>query len=698
MDEEHANETVAGGREKEPETLQQQEVSSSTTTTTMKFSFSASKPKFSASRPPQFPKVGGKRRSDEAGGGRVGEDDNVEFVTGFDEQGLVGKDSKGLRGARVIPKMENSFRPEKRMKNIVMETDIMTTSQDERFEEEETVVGGLTPGVQYGLTAGFKKVVETSSTVTTKLNGNDVVQETTVATGVERTTEQKTTPLTYAQLEDERLRRDLTNLPDEADLDAYEEMPVEDFGEALLRGMGWEKGQPIGLNSKVAVVPVEYVRRSGRTGLGAEPVPKDVNNGRQIKPGESRQPAPDLVASVGPDGRVRNVVTVDEKLVERSSKGVVKGKVMSIISGRHLGLRGEVLDSDKSDRIVMKLVKSGEKVLVSAADLADVGSLEEEKVLKQIRQLKIGNGEASQSDDRKDDSNPTEDRKEENRYGRKEDKRESRRDTRQDERDDYRLRTEYRREEEERSSRSRRDNRRDEKDGRRDRKREDYKRTGDDMDVEDEGRSRRSEDRRSSAKDQKKEERRDEERRGESKRDGRREDLIRTHQDRDERGAERERRSSHSDKESEKQRVDSNGGSSLRDAIGASTEGRYRDSWLTSQIRVRIISKTLKGGRFYLKKGRIVDVVTPKECDILLDESGEILQQVKQDQLETALPKRGGRIMVVGGKYRGHLGKLIERDPEGEVGLVQMEESFEMRTLDLDLLAEFVGEASERDD
>ncbi|CAM6095547.1 unnamed protein product [Calypogeia fissa] len=698
MNEEHANETVAGGREKEPETLQQQEVSSSTTTTTMKFSFSASKPKFSASRPPQFPKVGGKRRSDEAGGGRVGEDNNVEFVTGFDEQGLVGKDSKGLRGARVIPKMENSFRPEKRMKNIVMETDIMTTSQDERFEEEETVVGGLTPGVQYGLTAGFKKVVETSSTVTTKLNGNDVVQEATVATGVERTTEQKTT-LTYAQLEDERLRRDLTNLPDEADLDAYEEMPVEDFGEALLRGMGWEKGQPIGLNSKVAVVPVEYVRRSGRTGLGAEPVPKDVNNGRQIKPGETRQPAPDLVASVGPDGRVRNVVTVDEKLVERSSKGVVKGKVMSIISGRHLGLRGEVLDSDKSDRIVMKLVKSGEKVLVSAADLADVGSLEEEKVLKQIRQLKIGNGEASQSDDRKDDSNPhTEDRKEENRYGRKEDKRESRRDIRQDERDDHRLRTEYRREEEERSSRSRRDNRRDEKDGRRDRKREDYKRTGDDMDVEDEGRSRRSEDRRSSAKDQKKEERRDEERRGESKRDGRREDLIRTHQDRDERGAERERRSSHSDKESEKQRVDSNGGSSLRDAIGASTEGRYRDSWLTSQIRVRIISKTLKGGRFYLKKGRIVDVVTPKECDILLDESGEILQQVKQDQLETALPKRGGRIMVVGGKYRGHLGKLIERDSEGEVGLVQMEESFEMRTLDLDLLAEFVGEASERDD
>ena len=47
-------------------------------------------------------------------------------------------------------------------------------------------------------------------------------------------------------------------------------MPVEMFGEAMLRGMGWEAGEGVGRN-KVVVVPKEYVPRPGRLGLGAEP-------------------------------------------------------------------------------------------------------------------------------------------------------------------------------------------------------------------------------------------------------------------------------------------------------------------------------------------------------------------------------------------------------------------------------------------
>ena len=35
-----------------------------------------------------------------------------------------------------------------------------------------------------------------------------------------------------------------------AGLDAYEAMPVELFGEAMLRGMGWEEGRCVGKNSK----------------------------------------------------------------------------------------------------------------------------------------------------------------------------------------------------------------------------------------------------------------------------------------------------------------------------------------------------------------------------------------------------------------------------------------------------------------
>ena len=36
----------------------------------------------------------------------------------------------------------------------------------------------------------------------------------------------------------------------EAGLDAYEAMPVEAFGEAMLRGMGWAEGRCVGRNAK----------------------------------------------------------------------------------------------------------------------------------------------------------------------------------------------------------------------------------------------------------------------------------------------------------------------------------------------------------------------------------------------------------------------------------------------------------------
>ncbi|KAK9451676.1 DExH-box splicing factor binding site-domain-containing protein [Limtongia smithiae] len=43
--------------------------------------------------------------------------------------------------------------------------------------------------------------------------------------------------------EDEAYRQDIESRPDAPSLDAYESMPVEAFGFALLRGMGWKEGQ-----------------------------------------------------------------------------------------------------------------------------------------------------------------------------------------------------------------------------------------------------------------------------------------------------------------------------------------------------------------------------------------------------------------------------------------------------------------------
>lgn len=45
-------------------------------------------------------------------------------------------------------------------------------------------------------------------------------------------------------------RNDVANRPDETTMEDYERMPVEHFGAALLRGMGWSEGQGIGRNRK----------------------------------------------------------------------------------------------------------------------------------------------------------------------------------------------------------------------------------------------------------------------------------------------------------------------------------------------------------------------------------------------------------------------------------------------------------------
>jgi len=71
--------------------------------------------------------------------------------------------------------------------------------------------------------------------------------------------------------EEARFKYDVQSRPDEADEEAYEQVPIAEFGTAMLRGMGWEAGKPIGLNNRGLVEPIEFVARQGRLGLGATP-------------------------------------------------------------------------------------------------------------------------------------------------------------------------------------------------------------------------------------------------------------------------------------------------------------------------------------------------------------------------------------------------------------------------------------------
>ncbi|KAK3835567.1 MAG: DExH-box splicing factor binding site-domain-containing protein [Linnemannia gamsii] len=85
------------------------------------------------------------------------------------------------------------------------------------------------------------------------------------------------------QDEVEAFQKNLEELPDEASLEDYAKVPVEEFGAALLRGMGW-KGDNNGSEA------VEYNRRPALLGLGAKPREPEPSKKKYIKPGESRTP------------------------------------------------------------------------------------------------------------------------------------------------------------------------------------------------------------------------------------------------------------------------------------------------------------------------------------------------------------------------------------------------------------------------
>ena len=57
-------------------------------------------------------------------------------------------------------------------------------------------------------------------------------------------------------------------------MDDYEEMPIEEFGMALMRGMGWKDGEGLGGSRKGIIEPPEIRAQPDGLGLGATPKDK----------------------------------------------------------------------------------------------------------------------------------------------------------------------------------------------------------------------------------------------------------------------------------------------------------------------------------------------------------------------------------------------------------------------------------------
>ncbi|PSN65668.1 hypothetical protein BS50DRAFT_575644 [Corynespora cassiicola Philippines] len=72
------------------------------------------------------------------------------------------------------------------------------------------------------------------------------------------------------ETEEEAFHNDYHKAPDAPSLSAYEATPIDGFGAALLRGMGWKDGDTIGKNGKPLGKPKEVKRRPALLGIGAK--------------------------------------------------------------------------------------------------------------------------------------------------------------------------------------------------------------------------------------------------------------------------------------------------------------------------------------------------------------------------------------------------------------------------------------------
>jgi len=113
--------------------------------------------------------------------------------------------------------------------------------------------------------------------------------------------------------------------------------------------------------------------------------------------------------------------------------------------------------------------------------------------------------------------------------------------------------------------------------------------------------------------------------------------------------------------------------------------------WVRHSIHVKIRNKSLRGGAYYSKRASVIDILPGGKCQLKLAGSGEILDDIRQDDLETIVPGEGGKIIVVLGESKGQLGKVIEKEANRNKVHVQMDADLDIQTFSLDDVAEYMA-------
>ncbi|KAI9496123.1 DExH-box splicing factor binding site-domain-containing protein [Zychaea mexicana] len=248
-----------------------------------------------------FQKKGGSRQKF-SGGKRFGfgddddqeEEDQVSVVTGFDDNKVQELTPKVEEKPLAIAPLPNVDWRAKKKKQLYVPGGQHSTSE---IEQEPEVLGQSTQS--YGLQVMKKSKSETAedsreSTAEIRMETENLTvnarEEEAAATAAPKSLEEqaleeviegkndsdeehpKNTAVIPMVDETEVFREDVKSRPDDATMDDYERMPVDQFGAALLRGLGWKEGEGIGRNRRNAPTPKPFtpIKRQALLGLGAK--------------------------------------------------------------------------------------------------------------------------------------------------------------------------------------------------------------------------------------------------------------------------------------------------------------------------------------------------------------------------------------------------------------------------------------------
>ena len=392
--------------------------------------------------------------------------------------------------------------------------------------------------------------------------------------------------------DDKRFKVDVELRADNMDVnsDAYVNIPIGDFGAAMLRGMGWSgPTEEDEAKDKYTVVPRDY-----RLGLGATPKPPDEKTRGKSKAEKEKE-------------KNKWQKKAEEQLKKQNLQ---VGSLVWLRSPAFVGKRAEVTavaGVPGLNKISVALEETGEEVHINKLDavLLSEGELKDIPFQHFRKQSEI----PPESGDRK--------RKEKDVDDMRREKKRNRHD------DDYKRNRE----------------RDDERDNHRDRKRD-----------------------RDKARD--------------SSKDRGRERTKYDDKNSDSKSSDRQRKKYNDNVESE-------------NCMAVAPTG-----WVRQGIRVKIISKKVGDGKYYLQKGTVVDVYfssssssSSKFASVRMDAFDNCVQEVKEKYMETVLPSEGGSCVILTGEFAGSAAILIEKNKKKNTVCVQLVDDMDIITVGMDDIA-----------